>query len=387
MAENVNLNISVSTDGGSIEHFTRVTWSISAESTEQTATFEVFMDAPPPSPAYPFIVDEAQATVMIGGAIAITGEIESRKGEGDKESYKLSFTVKSKPKKGQKSHAKLGKGQKLNTTTKTVANEIAKNGGLDISYGEDVDDDKIEQHIAVGDTTTDHEIKNIFRDRGYLVYAHHDGTIRVEGADKGDSGCDLIVGQNVMDFSAEQSSEKKRGKIKATGTLTLSKDTNRKATLTPQGIQKMKSKIEGDWVVWADGDQSAKALKKRAKYESNRRDAAGKEVSFTLFGINAPDGKPWRVNAQHYCEVPSESVFDTLRLKSISGSATKTEIKVEVTLAPINGLSNSNAGAAAPTAVRAAVKRQQKGAPLKKDQYPAPWNEQSDDIPGDPDYA
>lgn len=383
-----NTGISVSVGGNTINRFTNVKWKLSAESTEQSADFEVFMEYAPQSPVFPWIKDGVDATVSIGGFVNITGAIESRKGEGDKESYNLSFSVKSKTKKGQKQHAKLGKGQKVNTSAKKVADEIAKNGGLQIKYGASVEDVKIAQHICVGDATVDKEIKDIWRDRGFLVYGDHEGKIRVEGDEEGETGCDLIVGVNVMKYSASQSDEKKRGKIKVKGTRVLTKETNRKGTITPDGSAKMKTKIESEWVVWAMGDQTPESLKKRAKFESNRRDAASKEVEITTFGWLAPNGQPYRVNGKHYTEVPSESVYDMLRIKDISGSAKKTEVEVEVTLAPIKGLSNTlGGGQSALGKARAAIRRNQVGAKLKEGEYPSPWNETGEDVQGDENYG
>ncbi|MGE3645451.1 MAG: hypothetical protein AB7F96_16505 [Beijerinckiaceae bacterium] len=387
-AQNQNFGIEVSVEGQTIREFSRVNGSISAESTEQTISFEVFRDSPPKSPVYPWLKDGKQATVKIGGSIVLTGEVESRRGEGKKDSYRLTFTVKSKPKKGQKSHAKIGKGQRKNTTPKKLIDEIAKNAGLTVKY-KNVEDEEIKQHIILGDVTADKEIKNIARDRGYLVYADHDGHIRVESEDAGDTGCDLIVGENIIEFNVGQTQEKKRGKIKATGTRVLSKETNRKGTLTPQGIVQMKNvKIEGDWVVWVDGDHTPKSVKRRAKYEANRRDAASKTVSVTTFGLTAPDGKAYRVNNQHYVEVPSESVYDMLRLKSLEFTASKDEITTTLSLGPIKSLTNKLGGASGAAKAKSAVKRQQAGAKIVPGQYPEDWNAAAaDDVPAGDDWS
>jgi prophage tail gpP-like protein len=354
-----NQNVSLTVGGQEITGFTSGSFSLSAESTEQSANLEMFCDSPPDGPVYPQIKDGEEAVLKVFGFLTITGELESRSGEGDKNSYKLTFSIKSKGKRLQKATAKINQGQDLNTNPKKLITTIAKNAGCEVEFG-DVEEELIKQHICVGNHTSEREIRTVARDRGYLVYEKPDGKLRVEGDHEGDKGCDLVVGQNVMKWKVSKSSDKKRGKIKIVGTRNLSKETNRAATLTPPGEAKMKTSFEGEFVIWADGDQTPDSLRRRARFEKNRREAESVEVTLTTFSLVAPDGQPWKVNGQHYVEVPSESVSDSLRLKSIEGSFDKEKMECSVTLGPIKGMSNKDTGDKEPVANRRANKNRRK---------------------------
>lgn len=98
-------------------------------------------------------------------------------------------------------------------------------------------------HICMGKNTADQAIKHIFRYLGYLVYAHHDGHIQVEGDGAAGMGCDFFLapgcaGKTVA-VKASRSDDKKRKILKATGTRILSKETNRAATFSPPGVAQM----------------------------------------------------------------------------------------------------------------------------------------------------
>lgn len=336
-----NSSVVLNAVGQSFVGFTSGSWDLSAEGTEQSATLVLFTDAPPPSMAYSSLVPGVEATLSAFGQLYLTGKIETRNGVIKKGKYTLTITLKSKGKALQKATAKLAKGQALNTTPKKLISELAKNAGCEVEYG-DVEDELIKQHVCIGDRNTDREIKSIGRDRGYLVYETHEGKIRVEGDHEGTNGVDLVLGVNVEDAEVKMSSEKEKGKIKTVGTRNLSKETNRAATLTPPGQATMNSKIVGEFVQWVDGDQTPKSLRRRAIFEVNRRSAEAKEAKLQFATVLAPDGSAWRLNAKHFVQVPSEGLFDVLRVKSGSFSFDKEEMNSTITLVPIAGLSNKS---------------------------------------------
>lgn len=357
-----NTSVVLSTEGGSYTGFTEGSWSLSAESTEQTAELKLFTNDIPKGMAYPDLVKGAECTLNVRGLLYITGTISKRKGKTTKKSYELEITVKSKGKALQKSTAKLGQGEQLNTNPEKIIKEIAQNAGIEVKF-KDVEAEEIFRHVAIGDRSADREIKAVARDRGYLVYDDHEGKLRVEGEGSGDVSSDLILGTHFEECTVSDSDEKEKGKVKTVGTRNTSPQTNRQATLTPPGEKSMSNKVVGTFIRWVDGDQTPKSLKRRAIFEVNRRVAAGKEAEVKLLGLTLPGGQPVRVNAKHYVEIPTEGLYDVLRLKSASFSFKKEEEEVTLILGPIASLSNKEAKSSGASKAKAALGKKAAGVP------------------------
>jgi hypothetical protein len=213
------------------------------------------------------------------------------------------------------------------------------------------------------------------------MYETRDGKLRVTdgvGSASG-SGDALILGENILTFSAEQSEDKAKSKIKVKGQRTKKEIWGKKATKdTHKTITNKKVKNKAELNVQMYGDATPKALERRARFEMNKRNADSQKITIEVFHVQTPSGKPWDIGDTHYVEVPPEGIFDCFECTELTYhvNADK-ELKTTLILSPPPsggaggsgggfGLSNLNMN-------QGAARRSQAGVTIAEGAYPDPW--------------
>ena len=136
------------------------------------------------------------------------------------------------------------------------------------------------------------------------MYETRDGKLRVTdgvGPDAG-GGDPLILGENILTFSAEQSEDKAKSKVKVKGQRSK-KDIRGKKALekTHKTVTNSKVKSKNLLTVQHYGDATDKELERRARFEMNKRNSASQKITIEVFHVQTPSGQPWDIGNTPLC--------------------------------------------------------------------------------------
>jgi len=370
-------------------------------------TVDMFFTYVPGSPVAVNAAKGKEITVYIGGHLAFTGSIDKREGSGtvkgdagSKESdaegegfsasssigaeeYTVKLTARGKTKKlVDSSHQHPTTNLKDTSTVKAVEA---------ITKAYDIELDRKAEAIAIdmlrlrdGSKVSD-ELERIGSEHALFMYETRDGKLRMTEDTSGAQGEPLILGQNILKFSAEQSEEDARATVKVKG------QRSKKGMRGKAAVTSTEKQAEDKWVdnksylvVQHYGDGSPEALERRANFEMNKRSSESKKLSIEVFHVQSTSGEPWDIGDVHYCEVPPEGIFDDFEVTeltySVDGDKT---LSTKLTLSPPPKKKASGASAGPGSALdNAAAGAQQFGAARRAaaavsfvaGQYPAPWS-------------
>jgi prophage tail gpP-like protein len=403
--------------GSSLENYTEMTLTRTKD--EMTGTLEVtiFGGGVPPSPILRGATVGAEIQVYIGGQMAFTGSLDKRSGTGAKKGkdpeggtdtenqetkgdssmttnigpneYTIKLSARGKTKRLIDSSHQHETTNMMQPTTKDVVDKLVKPFKTQVEWkGETIKLDKA--RFRDGARVVD-ELHRVALENCYFMYETRDGKLRVTdgvGSDSGGGGDPLILGQNILTFSAEQSEDEAKSKVKVKGQRSKKDMRGKKA------LEKTFKEVKDGWVkdfvpetVQHNGDADDKTLERRARFEMNKHAAASKKITIEVFHVvSQMSGQPWDVGNTHYVEVPPEGIFDVFECTGLEFhvDATKT-LKTTLTLSPPPsggagggggggyqggsggfGLDkiNMNVGAA---------RRSQAGIEVKVGSYPEPW--------------
>ncbi len=226
------------------------------------------------------------------------------------------------------------------------------------------------------------ELSRVATENCYFMYETRDGKLRVtDGVGSASGGGDpLILGINILTFSAEQSEDEAKSKVKVKG------QRSKKDKWGEEAVLKTFKEVSDSWVkdfaphiVQHNGDADDKTLERRARFEMNKRAAKSKKITIEVFHVQSQSGAPWDVGNTHYVEVPPEGIFDVFECTELEYSvdADKT-LKTKLTLSPPpSGGAGGGGGGFGLSSLNMNVgqaRRSQSGITSIAGQFPAPWS-------------
>jgi prophage tail gpP-like protein len=220
------------------------------------------------------------------------------------------------------------------------------------------------------------EVFRVGTENAHFMWEGRDGKLVVTDDNLKKQGVALILGDNILTFSAEQSEHEGKSEVTVKGKRT-DKTIRGKASLvaTKKTVKDSAVKTRSPLVIHHYGDGDDEALERRAKFESNKRNSTTKNVKIEVFHVQTPSGEPWDVGLLHQVSIPPEGLSTTLECIGVEYSVDATgTLKTGLTLAPPpTGVSGGSsgfsglAGAAVQVALGVVANSAQDA------DYPSPW--------------
>lgn len=343
--------------GEKLEGWTSATLERKRKDLTGSMTIEVFFTYLPKSVIMQGVKAGKDIIAYVGGNVAFTGSLDSRKGKGkvtkkgkkgkpttisstsvsssiDSESYKITLTARGKTKKLIDSSHDHPTGQMRETTVKQIVDKLVESFKIKV-IDDSEDSDTVERATFRDGATVHSEIHRYSREHNSIAHEDVNGNLKITKDSNAGSGDDLILGENILEFSAEQSEDKANNKITVKGQRTGHKHHGRDAI--DRKITITDSSVEGysPLVVQLLGDASDVRLKKRAKLEADKRTQESKEITIDVFHVQTPSGAPWDLNKTHYVEIPPEGIFDEFVVTELKYEVNANDtIKTTLTLSP-----------------------------------------------------
>lgn len=342
--------------GSELKQWTDATLTRSKDDLTGTLNVNVFFSYLPTGPVMTSAAAGKPVQVYIGGQLAFNGIVDKRRGtgakngeEGTKESapselsreveigpdeYTVSISARGKTKILIDSSQRHPTGTILKTNNREVVDKLLEGTDIQLEWmSETIDIDKV--RFRDGARVID-ELRRVATEYSHFIYETRDGKLRVTDDTARVTGDPLVLGQNILRFSASQGEDVSRSEIKVKGQRTAFDEWGEDALLeTFEVFSDGASTNKAPVIIQHYGDATKETLKRRAEFEANKRTSASKDVKVEVFHVQA-SGAPWDVGNLHYVEVPPEGLFDVLECTNITYSvdATKT-IKTALTLAPV----------------------------------------------------
>lgn len=388
--------------GAMLEGYTGLTLTRSKEDLTGSCTVDLFFNYMPSSPV---VVDAAVAkefTVYIGGQLAFVGTLDRRTGSGVKHGapgstisegssggtersanigpneYTVQLTARGKTKRLIDSSHQHKTTNILKPTTRKALDELIKPFDVQLEWlGTEVELDKV--RFRDGAKVIE-EIRRIAVENGYYIYETREGKLRVTddvGPGQGDA---LILGQNILQFSASQSEDEAQSEITVKGQRTPKDKWGEDAIL-----KKTTKVIKDSWVpsyspivVQHYGDGTEEALERRARFEANKRSSRSKSIEIEVFHVMS-QGQPWELGSLHYVQVPPEGIADTFECTGLRYTVTNDgTLSTTLTLSPPPSGQQSASGLAAfegiEESLNGAAIKGALGVTVAPGSYPFPWS-------------
>ncbi len=393
--------------GSELQGWTGMTLQRSKKNLTGSLSIDMFFAYMPSSPVAVNAAKGKEVTVYIGGRLAFTGTIDKRQGSGtvkgdagSKESeaesgdfsrsasigaeeYTVKLTARGKTKKLVDSSHQHATTNMKDPTTKDAIETLVKPWNISLDWkAEAIKLDRI--RFRDGGKAFD-EIDRIGIENAHYIYETADGKLRVTDDTSGKQGEPLILGQNILKFSAEQSEDESKSKVKVKGQRTKKGQRGKNAILNTEKQAEDKWDDSGSYlIVQHFGDGTPEALERRTNFELNKRSSESKKLSIEVFHVQSTSGEPWDIGDVHYCEVPPEGIFDDFEVTDLTYEvANDKTLSTKLTLSPPPKKKGAGDGAAIGGALdNAAAGAQQFGAGRRAEagvsftpgQYPAPWS-------------
>jgi prophage tail gpP-like protein len=390
--------------GGELTNWTEMTLQRSKDELTGSLSVSIFAGAMPPSPLIRQAKAGAEIQVYIAGQLAFTGSIDKRQGSGAKKGekgtraggednhggsmsvsigpneYTIKLSARGKTKRLIDSSHQHPTTNMLKPTTKEVVEKLVEPWKTQVEWkGEVIKLDK--QRFRDGARVVD-ELHRVALENCYFMYETRDGKLRVtDGVGSESGGGDaLILGQNILTFSAEQSEDEAKSKVKVKG------QRSDKDKWGEEALLKTFKEVQDSWVkdfvpltVQHYGDADDKTLERRARFEMNKRSTESKKITIDVFHVQTPSGQPWDIGNTHYVEVPPEGIFDVFECTELTYHVNaEKELKTTLTLSPPpsggSGGSGGGFGLSSLPLNMGQARRNQSGVTMVADQFPAPWS-------------
>lgn len=346
-------------DGQELTGFTSATLSRKKSDMTGSLSVEIFFSYVPNAPVYVQAVRGREITVYVNDQLAFTGILDKREGAGVKQNrdsqgrftsgstggeggdvsssigpdkYRVTLSARGKTKYLVDSSHQISETM-LQTKSHDVAKRLTQDFDIEVDWqAQDIDIDK--KVFRDGSLAMD-EIFRLCNEHCYFVYETRDGRLRICEKPDGATGEPLILGKNIISFSAEQSEERANSKIKIKG------HRHKKGIRGKDAIIEREKEIEDHWVeayipltIQHYGDATDEALERRGKWEADRRSAESKRVTIEVFDMKTASVFPWDIGLLHYVEVPPEGIFDTMECIELEYKADGESCRTTLTLAP-----------------------------------------------------
>ena len=403
-------SVVITVGGSELTTWTEMTLTRTKDELTGSLSVSIFGGGMPSAPLARSAAAGAEIQCYIAGQLAFTGTVDKRKGSGtqkgkegtedqDTSSGESSLSVNIGPTEYTIKLSARGKTKRLidsshqhpttnmmQPTTKEVVQKLVEPFKTQLEWkGKEIKLDKA--RFRDGARVVD-ELQRVATENCYFMYETRDGKLRVTdgvGQSSGGGGDPLILGQNILTFSAEQSEDEAKSKIKVKG------QRSKKDKWGEDALLKTFKEVQDSWVkdfvphiVQHNGDADDDTLERRARFEMNKRSAKSKKITIEVFHVQTPSGSPWDIGDTHYVEVPPEGIFDVFEVTELEYSVdAEKELKTTLTLSPppSGGEGGGDAdgggfglGALVSVMNMGAARRSQAGVTMAAGQYPAPWS-------------
>lgn len=333
-------------DGKELLGWTSAT--LSRKKSDLTGTFscEVFFAYSPKAPVMIEALRGRDVTVYVGGHLAFFGSLDRRRGKGNgklqgstasgsisPDSYTVSLQARGRTKYLVDSSHQHPTGTMKKPTSRQVAEALTKDFDVELDWQSD--DVKLDRVVFRDGAAVVTELQRLGNENGHFFYETRDGKLRFTDQ-AGPTGDDLILGKNIIYFSADQTEEHEKSDIVVKGQRTTTELWGEQAVLEVAKRAKngnVPSKIP--YVIQHYGDGTPEALERRAKFEGDKRTSQSLSVSIDVFHIQTESGEPWDIGTKHYVEIPPEGIFDVLECTELTYHVQNDKtLKTTLTLAP-----------------------------------------------------
>ncbi|MEY9235407.1 prophage tail gpP-like protein [Bradyrhizobium japonicum] len=404
--------------GQELTTWTEMTLQRSKEELTGSLDVTIFAGAMPSVPIARSAKAGAEIQCYIAGQLAFTGTVDKRQGTGAKKGkdpeggtdteneenkgstsmsvnigpneYTIKLSARGKTKRLIDSSHQHPTTNELKPTTKKMTEKLIEPFKQQLEWkAKEIKLDKV--RLRDGGRVVD-ELHRLAIENAYFMYETRDGKLRVTdgvGAADGGGGDPLILGLNILTFSAEQSEEDAKSEVKVKGQRSEKKKWGEDALLKTFKTQKDSSLVKdfAPLIVQHNGDATDEALERRGRYEMNKKNSEAKKITIEVFHVQTPSGAPWDIGNTHYVEVPPEGIFDMFECTQLTytctagGEGGKGDLKTTLVLSPppSGGAGGSGGGgggfglSSLPMNIGAA-RRSQAGVSMVDGEYPAPWS-------------
>lgn len=380
-----------------------------------TLTVSVFFPYIPNTPVYVQAMRGKEILAYVDDKLAFTGILDKRKGSGaikrnrdakgrfakgsvskvggsqgeitssiSENSYSVTLEARGKTKYLIDSSHQL-RDNMVSTKSRDVAQNLIDGFGVDVDWqAENID---IPKKVFRDGATVCDEIIRLCNEHCYFVYETRDGKLKVSDGSSFESGAPLILGENILTFSSEQSEDKANSSILVKGHRT------KKGIWGKDAVNQREVKIGDSWVVSHApliiqhyGDATDEALERRGKWEADRRASESKNVRIEIPDVISDNGDPFDIGKIHYVEIPPEGIFDYLECIELQYEVDAETCKTTLTLAPApsSGISGGTGTGAVGSSLTSknkvssvpkpnAAARNKAGVEIVDGKYPSSW--------------
>lgn len=396
--------------GEELERYTSAKLQRSKKQLTGSLEVNVFFESVPTSPQIVQAMRGKEILVYVMNQLAFTGLIDKRTGkteqprdskgrfvkgpktigggEGDgisasisQQGYTVTITARGKTKYLiDSSHGQTVTTFKKTTDRKLIEQLLSK-FQVELDWQGEENDIRLAR-VRDGSTVAT-ELFNFCNEHCHFIYETRDGKLRIIDEAEQTTGENIVLGQNILTFNAQQSEDQANSDIVVKGHRNDPEVWGNDAVTVPV------ENIKDSWVasnipldIQVYGDATGDKLKKRAKYEADRRSEESKSITVTVFHI-ASRGVPWDIGILHYVEIPCEGVFDVLECTDLTYTVDASgTLETELTLSPppsgaISGAGNSLtkgvSNAVSDLAKMGIARRVAAGVTLVPGLYPSSW--------------
>lgn len=344
-----------------------------------------------------------QILVYVGQQLAFTGIIDNRDGGSTKgakgrpvmnggietqfgsDGYRLVLSARGSAKYLVDSSHQHPTTNLKNTSSRQAAEKLVEPWGIELEWSAQEVEIPI-LRLRDGGNVCD-ELHHVSNEYCAFMYETRDGKLRVTDQPGQSVGVPLVLGENILSFSASQSEDKANSEITIKGQRQDIK------AWGPEAINRVRTVRDGQveakipLTIQAYSDATDENLDRRGKFEADKRTSQSKRVTVEVFHVQQPNGEPWDLGQLHYVEIPSEGVFDVLETIELTYSVeAEGTLKTSLVMAPpasggITGGAGLGAGGLltkplaglADALSRGAARRAQLGVPIVPGRFPASW--------------
>jgi len=322
--------------------------TLTRKKSDLTGSFscEIFFNYTPKEPVAIDALRGKEVTVYVGGHLAFFGSLDRRTGKGQgkfsgseatgsisPDSYTVSLTARGRTKYLIDSSQQHPTGTLIKPSTREVAEALIKDFDVELDW--QAEEVKLARTVFRDGAMVVTEMQRLGNENGHFFYETREGKLRFTDT-VGDSGESLVLGQNIIYFSADQSEEHEKSDILVKGQRTSTELWGEQAVLEIAKRAKnsnVPSKIP--YVIQHYGDATPEALERRAKFESDKRTSQSLRVSIDVFHVQSKSGEPWDIGQTHYVEIPPEGIFDVLECVELTYHVENDKtLKTTLVLAP-----------------------------------------------------
>lgn len=304
-------------------------------------------------PQQPVMYDAAygrEILVYIDGWLAFVGIIDGREGQGSNSDmggnegrtvsigpneYTVVITARGKTKPLIDSSHNI-RANMNGSNTQEVVERLVLPWGVEIDWraqAQPLDKCRFRAGARVVD-----ELIRVGRENSHYMFESRNGTLVVtDGEDRG-SGDNLVLGQNILTFSATQSENQAKSEIRVRGQIAENGSWGEDAILPPVqqvvGDDLLANELRQIFVQHY-GNASKTSLERRAMYEANTRSQDSKNVTIDVFSVSTESGVPWDIGLLHRVIIPPEGIDTILECTSLRFVCNERELKTTLTLAPM----------------------------------------------------